>query len=253
MKLSIITPVLNEASTITEFLRHLRKQAPSAEILVVDGGSSDETAARARALSSELAIRVIESSRGRARQMNAGARAASGDTLWFVHADSRVPAGSESIINRALSTPGVAVGCFRLRFPRRSWIYRISDSWGNRAVDLFGFAFGDHGIFCRLEHFIAAGGFPDVPLMEDAAFCRALKRHGHMHQVGDEIQTSPRRYEQHGPVCTTLFYLLILSLYLCRVNLFQLARLHRWFGRREKTSSALADASRFAPVDRINE
>ena len=181
--------------------------------------------------------------------MNAGARAASGDTLWFVHADSRVPPGSESIINQALSTPGVVVGCFRLRFPRRNWIYRISDSWGNLAVDLFGFAFGDHGIFCRREPFIAAGGFPDVPLMEDAEFCRALKRHGRMHQVRDEIQTSPRRYEQRGPVRTTLFYLLILLLYLCRVDLFQLAWLHRCFGGRGKTSSALADASRFAPVD----
>jgi rSAM/selenodomain-associated transferase 2 len=254
MKLSIITPVLNEASGISEFLLHLRAQVPSAEILVADGGSNDGTVDLARRLADELSLRVIESSRDRAGQMNAGAREASGEVLWFVHADSRVPADCEKAIVKALAEPGVVVGCLRLRFPRADLVYRISDSWGNLAVDVFGFAFGDHGIFCRRDHFFAVGGFPNVPLMEDAEFCRALKRFGRMRQLRQEIQTSPRRYERHGPIRTTLFYLLILTLYLCRVSLFRLAQLHQRFSDRPrvpggKYSSELARASRLAPVD----
>lgn len=171
-QVSIIVPVWNEAANIGAFLSHLRRRAPAAEIVVVDGGSDDGTAR----LSADLANQVLRTRRGRAHQMNAGAAAAGGPVLWFLHADSRVPAEAIGQISRALEDERLAGGCFRLRFPRRALVYRMSDSLGNFAVDLFAIALGDHGFFCRSEAFLQAGGYRDVPLMEDAEFYRALRR-----------------------------------------------------------------------------
>lgn len=211
MKLSIIVPVLNEAALIGGFLRHVRERAPDAELIVVDGGSNDGTAEVAR----PLADLTLFASRGRAMQMNAGARFASGDVLLFLHADSLLPENPAAAISTALSNPRLAGGCFRLRFPCTSPVYRISDSVGNLAVELFGIALGDHGIFCRRDAFEKVGGYPAVPLMEDAELYRALRRCGRMRQLAAFIISSPRRYEQLGPTRTTCYYLLILALYVC--------------------------------------
>ncbi len=209
----MIVPTLNEAALIADFLVHLRAQVPGAELIVVDGGSDDQTAF----LASRHADRVLSGPRGRARQMNAGAAAASGEVLWFLHADSLVPADPHGSIARALDDPRIVGGCFRLRFPRREWVYRVSDCLGNVAVDLFRIALGDHGIFCRQAAFVRVGGYPDVPLMEDADFYRRLRRVGRVRQLPAYIVSSPRRYEQFGPVRTTAFYLLILVLYLAKL------------------------------------
>ena len=227
-RLSVIVPTVNEAALIAGFLAHLRERIPGAEIIVVDGGSNDQTAA----LATPRADRVLQSPRGRARQMNAGAAAASGEILWFLHADSLVPADALGRLAQSLVNPEMVGGCFRLRFPRRRWVYRISDSLGNVAVDLFRIALGDHGIFCRRATFARVGGYPDVPLMEDAEFYRRLRRAGRVRQLPAYIVSSPRRYEQHGPVRTTVFYLVILTLYLAGVRpetlLTVYRRLTRW-------------------------
>src|SRR5664279_2564061 len=146
---SIIVPALNEAELIRGFLRNLRAVAPDAEVIVVDGGSDDGTAE----LSSGLADRVLKVSRGRARQMNAGANIALGEVFWFLHADSLIPPNALEEIARILRENSNAGGCFRLRLPGREWIYRVSDSLGNLGVQIFGFALGDHGIFCRRRAF----------------------------------------------------------------------------------------------------
>ena len=172
--LSIIVPVLNEAELIAGFLRQLRDLGPNLEIIVVDGGSSDGT----WSLAEPLADRVILARRGRASQMNAGAEIARGEVLWFLHADLDVPPGSVAEIESALTDPRMVGGCFRLRFPRRELIYRVSDSLGNVGVDLFGFALGDHGIFCRRAAFRQVGGYPEVPILEDAEIYRRLRRRG---------------------------------------------------------------------------
>ena len=254
MKLSIITPVLNEASGIAGFLRHLRARASTTEIIVIDGESNDGTFELASSLAGELSLRVMQNRRGRAAQMNAGARAASGDILWFVHADSRVPVDCERAIEQTMEKPDVAAGCFRLRFPRSNYIYRISDSWGNLAVDLFGIAFGDHGIFCKRDHFFAIEGFPEVPVMEDAEFCRRIKGTGRMLQLPLEIETSPRRYARHGPFRTTFFYVLIIVLYFCGASLPWLSRLHQRFTNQRpverKSSKRFASTRHLAPIDR---
>ena len=220
--LSIIVPVLNEVGLISSFLRHLRAQA-SAEIIVVDGGSKDGTAE----LCESQGDRVLHATGGRAAQMNAGAAVARGEVLWFLHADSELPPRAVESIGRLLADPRQVGGCFRLRFPRREWIYRVSDSLGNLGVDVFGFALGDHGIFCRRGSFEKVGGFPPVPILEDAELYRRLRRVGKMEQLRDAIVSSPRRYEMLGLYRTTVYYALILALYVAGVRINTLHRLYR--------------------------
>lgn len=238
MNTSIVVPALNEAEIIGPFLQHLRRCAPESEIIVADGGSNDETIA----IAEDIADVIVRAPRGRASQMNAGACAASGDVLWFLHADSQIHSGCLPELERTLKPRRTIGGCFRLRIPRPNWIYRVSDSLGNFGVSMFGFALGDHGIFCHRADFFAVGGYPDVPLMEDAELYRRLKRRGQMRQLREKIETSPRRYEALGPYRTTFFYLLILALYVTRVPLQLLARLHRRFTRTVEQLPAPADA-----------
>lgn len=228
--LSIIVPVWREAALIRPFLSHLREHAPEAEIIVVDGGSDDGSVR----LCEGLADKIFQTGRSRARQMNAGAEASAGDLLWFVHADSHIPREAVAQMTRALRDPHLAGGCFRLRFPRPEGIYRVSDSLGNLAVDLFRVALGDHGFFCRREAFFAAGGYPDLPLLEEAEFYRSLRRMGRVRQLPEEIITSPRRYAEHGPYRTTAVYLLILALYFARVPFSFLHKIHNRFMARRR-------------------
>lgn len=197
--------------------------APSAEIIVVDGGSEDGTLE----LSAGLADRVLRVSRGRARQMNAGARVARGEIFWFLHADSVVPPNALEEIAKILRRESNVGGCFRLRLPGREWIYRVSDSFGNVGVEVFGFALGDHGIFCRRAAFWQAGEFPHFPLMEDAEFYRALRKCGGMRQSPVAITGNPRRYEELGPYRTTIYYAVILGLYLVGATMSTLTSVYR--------------------------
>lgn len=222
----MIVPVLNEAGEVGAFLAHLRERLPGAELIVVDGGSRDGTVQ----LAAPHADRLLSSERGRARQMNAGAQAAAGEVLWFLHADSRLPPGAGDAVLDAIAG-GAAGGCFRIRIPEAAPIYRVSDRLGNAAVDLFRLALGDHGIFCTRAAFVGVGGYPEVPLMEDAELYRALRKRGRMRQLPQMIETSPRRYQRFGPYRTTAIYLLILILYMVRVPIPVLARLYRCVSR----------------------
>jgi rSAM/selenodomain-associated transferase 2 len=215
--------VRNEAALIEEFLRHIRERAGDAELLVVDGGSEDDTASRAARWT-----RVLTAPPGRAQQMNGGARVAAGELLWFVHADSRVPEGALSMICAALADPRVAGGCFRLEIPRPNLVYRLSDRLGNLGVDLFGMACGDHGLFVRRTVFEQIGGYPDVPILEDVELYRRARRRGAMRQLPAAIRTSPRRWERNGPWRTTAIYTTILALYVLGVPI---QRLHRIYQR----------------------
>ena len=173
-----------------------------------------------------LCDRVLTSGRGRAAQMNAGANAASGEVFWFVHADCQVPPGCLEEITRALQDRKVVGGCFRIRFQRRKLIYRVSDAGGNLAVELFGRCYGDHGIFCRREDFFAVGGYPNVPLLEDAEFYRLLRQRGRTRQLASKIVPSPRRYEEIGPYRLTAAFFFLSALYILRVPISTIARLY---------------------------
>ena len=242
--LSIIVPALNEAPLIGEFLRKVRTVAgQQSEIIVVDGGSSDGTSS----IAAPLADRVIAAPRGRASQMNAGAKIARGEVLWFLHADLELSSMSIEKMQTAFADPRIVGGCFRLRFPRKELIYRVSDSLGNLGVSVFGFALGDHGIFCRQETFHRIGGFPDVPILEDAELYRRLRRQGRMLQLREEIVSDPRAYETHGAYRTTAVYFSILALYVLGVPIQFLNRLYLRFRGRDPSISEtrqLAHAAR---------
>jgi rSAM/selenodomain-associated transferase 2 len=237
--ISVIVPVLDEAALIGPFLVHLRALAPRTEVIVVDGGSQDGT----RSIAEELADVLLDAPRGRATQMNAGAAVAKGDVLWFLHADSTLPRDAIRDIGSALDDPGMAGGCFRLRLPSRKMIYRVSDSVGNLGVQVFGFALGDHGIFCRRTAFEQAGGYPEVPILEDAEIFRRLGQIGRMRQLRAEIASSPRSYEQWGPYRTTAIYFCILVLYVLGVPIRLLHPIHKQLGVRKKRLSPSPDFS----------
>jgi rSAM/selenodomain-associated transferase 2 len=240
--ISIIVPVLNEEELIGDFLRDVRNLGPRLEIIVVDGGSSDRTVS----IAEPIADRVITAPRGRASQMNAGAEMAGGEALWFLHADLKPPPNSIAQITATLEDPHAAGGCFRLHYPRRESIYRVSDSLGNVGVQVFGFALGDHGIFCRREAFARIGGYPAVPILEEAELYRRLKRIGRMKQARDRIVSDPRTFEKCGRYRTTSLYFLILALYVIGAPISRLNRIYCRFhlkNRQTRVAPRAATAS----------
>ena len=222
MQFSIIVPVYNESSLIRSFLQDLRERAPGSEIIVADGGSLDGTPDLAAGLCSQVVI----GKRNRAAQMNLGARAASGDVLWFVHVDAEVPKECLAEIARILDDRTVAGGYFRIRLPPDP-VYRLTDGFGHYAGLLLRMRCGDHGMFCRRSAFVDVGGFPEVPLMEDVEFFRRLRRCGRVVCSDKRIVISPRRYEAIGPARLTFAYGFIAALYVCCVPLSVLARIYQ--------------------------
>jgi rSAM/selenodomain-associated transferase 2 len=221
--ISIIVPTLKEATAIEAFLASLRERTAGAEIIVVDGGSNDGTFDRAR----NYCDQCLRTAPGRGAQMNAGARIASGDTLWFLHADCEVPVGCLEKISNALRNSEVVGGFFRIRIPSRRFVYRLTDVFAHYAGLLLGMRFGDHGFFCRRAVFEQIGGFPEVPLMEDAAFFHKLRRRGRLAIISTRLLSSPRRYEKIGPWRLTVIYGLIAFLYFLRIPIPILARIYR--------------------------
>ena len=223
MSISVIVPTLNEAALIQPCLQHLRERAAKAEIIVADGGSSDGTPE----LAMTLCDRIVHAKPGRAAQMNAGAHAARGEILWFLHVDVTVPTECLNEIETIMRTPRVAGGFFRVRLPRSQVIYRLTDSFAHYAGLLLRMRCGDHGIFCRRTVFTDLGGFPEVPLMEDIEFFRRLRRRGRVKHSRKRIVVSPRRYEAIGPARLTFAYGLIATLYLFGASLPTLAAIYQ--------------------------
>jgi rSAM/selenodomain-associated transferase 2 len=221
--ISIIVPVLDEAASIERFLKDLSEKAGEAELIVVDGGSSDGTFE----LAQYHCDRCLRASPGRAVQMNTGARAASSDTLWFLHADCEAPADCLEQISDALRYPQVVGGFFRIRIPNRRVVYRLTDSFAHYAGLLLRMRFGDHGFFCRRSRFDEIGGFPEISLMEDAEFFGKLRRLGRIAIIPSRLISSARRYQRIGPWRLTIAYGLITLLYLLRVPIPVLATIYR--------------------------
>ena len=224
MQVSVIVPVFNEAALIRPFLSNLRECARGAEIIVVDGASTDGTDRLAQGFCDQF---IRSGERSRAKQMNAGAEVAAGDVFWFLHADTAVPLESLNEIDRIMRNPKVAGGFFRIRLPATPAVYRLTDRFAHYAGLVLGIRCGDHGMFCRRTVFVEAGGFPDVPLMEDAEFFRQLRRCGRVVHSNKRIAASPRRYETVGPLRLTFAYGLIATLYVLRIPLSALAKIYR--------------------------
>ena len=211
--ISMVIPALNEEQGIEATLRALAGSG-AAEIIVVDGGSRDRTVEIVRSLSF---VRLIEAgAANRGRQMNAGAAAARGDALLFLHADVRLPSGALDAVRAALADPRVAGGCFQIRFPTAAPPAMRRVAWGiNLRTRWFRTATGDQGIFVRRAVFEALGGFPPLPLMEDIALFTALRRRGPVAVLDARLEISPRRWLAHGIRRTVLLmYLLRLGYWL---------------------------------------
>jgi len=200
LKLSVIVPALNEEASIGLTLSALQQmRALGHEVLLVDGGSLDETVAMAEG----LVDRIITGERGRAAQMNAGAREASGQVLWFVHADTLVPVDSSASIQRAVAD-GAQWGRFSVQLDAPGLVFRLIAWFMNRRSCLTGVATGDQAIFVRREPFERVGGYPDIPLMEDVALCKTLRSHGRPACLPRRVRTSARRWERNGVWSTVL-------------------------------------------------
>jgi len=194
MTLSIIMPVLDEAAGIEAALRALAPlRARGTEVIVVDGGSSDATVELAR----PFADQVLNSQRGRAAQMNAGAAAARGDVLLFLHADTRLPGGADRLILDGLGQSHRAWGRFDVRFDDGGAL-RLVALMMNLRSRLTGICTGDQAMFVTRAAFDSIGGFPPIPLMEDVTAATLLKRVSRPLCLHARVTTSGRRWRQHG-------------------------------------------------------
>jgi rSAM/selenodomain-associated transferase 2 len=219
--ISVIIPTWNEEGEIEGCLRSLREQGGDLETIVVDGGSRDRTLEIASRYSS-----VIQAGRGRALQMNAGARRAGGEILLFLHADSRLPQGWKRAVEEAVRN-GAVGGAFRLRLDDSSPFFRTVAALANLRARLTGTYLGDHGLFVSREAFEAVGGFREIPLMEDVELCRRLREVGPLVQLREEITSSARRLKREGVGRTLLRMQLLRLLYWIGAPP---ERLHRWYG-----------------------
>lgn len=231
--ISIILPVLNEAATIEETLTRVQN-ASDVEVIVVDGGSRDETVPIANHLSKILApslkIVVISTAAGRANQMNAGAAVARGDILLFLHADTHLPTGFETLVRQALQIPGTVAGAFELQIDGQLRGLRLVEKMVNVRSRFFSMPYGDQAIFLKATVFHELGGFPNLPIMEDFELMRRLKRQGQITIVPAPVLTSGRRWQKLGVIKTTIINQLIITGYFLGISPSKLVLWYRQGG-----------------------
>ncbi len=206
MNISVIVPVLNEDKSIAATLQALAPLQPY-ETIVVDGGSHDRTSE----IAAEFGVKIISAERGRARQMNRGAQEASGEVFLFLHADTRLPTTAFADIAGALGDPRYVGGRFDVALDGSHWILPLVARLISYRSRVSKVGTGDQALFVRCEVFQRMGGFPDIPLMEDIALCRSLKRLGEVACLRSRVVTSARRWEADG-VWRTIFRMWTLKL-----------------------------------------
>lgn len=222
--LSVVIPCLNEAQTIGRLLETLQvARARGVELILVDGGSRDDTVLRA----APLVDKLIESTAGRARQMNAGAAVATGRILWFLHADSVIQADFPDRILAAMASTARGWGRFDIRLSGRHPLLRVIEFMMNWRSRITAIATGDQAIFVRRELFAELGGFPAIPLMEDVEMSRRLKRCSRPVIMPQRLVTSSRRWEARGIVRTILLMWRLRWAYFVGVDPARLAERYR--------------------------
>ena len=219
MKITMILPIYNESKTIGNMLEQLENLPGDWEILFADGGSRDDTLTK-------IGDRytVLCAPKGRANQMNFAAGQASGDVLWFVHCDSRLPQDAHAQISGAVAK-GAKWGCFRIGFDRSGLFMAYNTVMSNLRAKR-GTPFGDQGIWIKKEVFDSMGGFPDLPIMEDYEFSRRMKGTP-VCQLPGRIITSGRRYEKGFPIITALRMVHLRHLYRSGVDIQEIARRYK--------------------------
>ncbi len=219
MRLSVIIPTLNERERIAETVRRALASGVD-EVIVADGGSADGTVEAAAA----AGARTLVGERGRGSQQNAGARAAAGDTLLFLHADTVLPPDFPRHVAETLARQGVAAGAFQFRLDEGGFLMAMVEWMVKRRCRLFGLPYGDQAIFVRREVFEKAGGFPNAPILEDYELVRRLQRLGRIAIAEADAVTSARRWRRLGVLRTTWSNQLCLLAYRLEVSPERIAR-----------------------------
>ncbi|HEX7359033.1 MAG TPA: TIGR04283 family arsenosugar biosynthesis glycosyltransferase [Bryobacteraceae bacterium] len=222
MRISIVVPTLNEEEEIASTIRALETLEGEKEILIADGGSTDRTVA----IGDQLGVRVVRAARGRGPQMQAAAAEATGDVLWFLHADTRPPAEAIREIENALRAESVVGGNFGLVFDGSSRAARQL-TFVYPLLRLLGLCYGDSGIFIRREVYQRIGGFRPLALFEDLDLLRRMRRAGRFVHLRSRIVTSSRRFEQRNFALVWLHWTSLQILYWCGVSPQWLARRYR--------------------------
>lgn len=221
-KISIIIPVLNEATKIQSTLTRVLKTT-NVEVIVVDGGSLDETVEIAKSFN----VKVISAKPGRASQMNAGATVANGDILLFLHADTLLPNNFDTLICLALQDAKTIAGAFELRIDAKLWGLRFIEKMVNARSRLFSLPYGDQAIFLKATVFHEVGGFPDLLIMEDFELMLRLRSEGRITILSESVLTSGRRWQKLGVVKTTLINQLVILGYFLGVSPDKLVHFYR--------------------------
>ncbi|MYF98658.1 glycosyltransferase [Candidatus Poribacteria bacterium] len=219
--ISVIIPILNEAKILEETLTCLQPQLENHELIIVDGGSTDESVSIA-----EKYGKVVFSERGRAKQMNAGAAEATGDILVFLHADVQLESGAFKAVESTLSS-GYVGGGFLQKIDGKSLLYRVIEISANMRGKFLKVFYGDSGIYVRRDDFRHIDGFPDVPIMEEMVFSKALRKLGKTKMIKPRIHISARRWKKNGIVRTTTKNWFITLLYFMGFSLERIAELYR--------------------------
>lgn len=220
-KISIVIPVLNDAEALSALLPELQPHREQGhEVIIVDGGSADGSMTVARSQSD----RVLMTGTGRARQMNLGADNTRHDILLFLHADTRFPEGGIASILTALADPEKHWGRFDVRLDGRGPAYPLISALMNLRSRLSGVATGDQGIFVRKKAFLAVGGFETIPLMEDVALSKSLRKTARPVCLRDKLVTSARRWQQRGVIRTIVLMWFLRFAYVAGVDTETLAR-----------------------------
>jgi len=210
---SIIIPVLDEAATINEAIRHVTATAGdhAVEVLVVDG---DPAGCTVRTIEGQT-VKKLVAEKGRGCQMNRGASRAAGEVLLFLHADTMLPAGAFDCISSVLEDDAVVGGAFDLGIDAGGFAYRLIDRVASLRSRLTRLPYGDQALFIRRPYFIRLGGFTNIPIMEDVDLMQRIKREkGKIHIIRKRVSTSPRRWEKEGIVRGTLRNWFLITLYL---------------------------------------
>ena len=220
-KISIIIPILNEAKILENTLSQFQPELGHHELIIVDGGSIDGSVSIAKKYG-----KVVTSARGRAKQLNAGVAAASGGILIFLHADIWLEPGALAAVEIALSS-GYIGGGFQQKIDGKNILYRVIEIAGNIRGRYLKVFYGDSGIFLARADFEKIGGFPEIPILEEMEFSKALRRLGKTTLVTPCIHISARRWETRGIVRTTVNNWVITLLYFLKVSPVRLANLYR--------------------------
>ncbi|ERT06306.1 glycosyl transferase 2 family protein [Lyngbya aestuarii BL J] len=227
-KISIIIPVLNEEKTITSVLAKLIN-SPHIQIIIVDGGSVDNTIKVAEIFrqNTDVEVQILETVRGRAHQMNMGAKSATGEILLFLHADTQLPDRFEKWVRQVLDEPNVIAGAFELKITASvrglRWVEQ-GVKWRSHFLQM---PYGDQAIFLKASTFWDVGGFRELPLMEDFELVNQLRRRGKIALVPVAVTTSGRRWQKLGVLRTTLINQIIIIAYLLGVSPSRLANWYR--------------------------